>query len=190
MKINLHGLYQTRNTATVLTAVDVLRENGVVIPDDAVREGLAEAKWSARFEILSRTPLVIYDGAHNPQGIAGATENIAHYLVPMTADGKIALLMGVMADKDHDQITAMLAPYAAKVFSVTPANERSLSARGVGEEFERFGIEAESFDELSDGVHAAMKYAEKEKRPLVCLGSLYMYADVKRAVRAWEESAR
>lgn len=183
VKINLHGLYQTRNTATVLTAVDVLRKSGVSIPDEAVDQGLDAARWPARFEILSRTPLVIYDGAHNPQGIAGACENIAHYLSPMTADGKIALLMGVMADKDHDRMTAMLAPYAKKVFSVTPANERSLSARGVGEEFSRFSIESESFDILSDGVASAVKYAENKKIPLVCLGSLYMYADVKEAVR-------
>ena len=144
---------------------------------------IASAYWPARFEILSEEPLVIYDGAHNPQGIAGAVENIAHYLVPMTADGKVVLLMGVMADKDHDKMTAMLAPYAHRVFSVTPANERSLSARGVGEEFERFGIATEAFENLADGVHRAMDYAEKEKRPMVCLGSLYMYADVKSAVK-------
>ena len=183
VRINLHGLYQTRNTATVLTAVDILRESGTVIPEEAVAEGLASAYWPARFEILSEEPLVIYDGAHNPQGIAGAVENIAHYLVPMTADGKVVLLMGVMADKDHDKMTAMLAPYAHRVFSVTPANERSLSARGVGEEFERFGIATEAFENLADGVHRAMDYAEKEKLPMVCLGSLYMYADVKSAVR-------
>ena len=183
VRINLHGLYQTRNTATVLTAVDVLRKEGVNITEENIAVGLAAARWPARFEILSRIPLVIYDGAHNPQGIAGACENIAHYLSPMTDDGKIALLMGVMADKDHDRMTAMLAPYAKKVFSVTPANERSLSAAGVGDEFSRFGIETESFDVLSDGVASAVRYAKNNKIPLVCLGSLYMYADVKKAVR-------
>lgn len=187
VKIALHGLYQTRNTATVLTAVEMLRESGVQIDEKAVTEGLACAYWPARFETIAEEPLVIYDGAHNPQGISGAVENIHHYLTPMTEDGKIILLMGVMADKDHEKMISMLAPLTKAVFSVTPANERSLNAVRVGEEFAAFDVRAEAFETLQDGVYAAMEFAKKEKRPLVCLGSLYMYADVKRAVRAYCE---
>lgn len=44
---------------------------------------------------------MIYDGAHNPNGIASAVENIKCYLSPLTDDGKTVLLMGVMADKEH-----------------------------------------------------------------------------------------
>ncbi|MBQ8512260.1 MAG: bifunctional folylpolyglutamate synthase/dihydrofolate synthase [Clostridia bacterium] len=182
VKINLHGIYQTRNTATVLTAVEILRQSGVKIPDDAVDLGLLAAQWKARFEILADNPLVIYDGAHNPQGIAGAVENIAHYLSPMTADGKVNLLMGVMADKDHEKMISMLAPYAAKVFTVMPPNDRSLASTGVEMEFEQFGTEAEAFDVLDEGVFAAVEEAARTARPLVCLGSLYMYADVKKTV--------
>ncbi len=184
VKINLHGLYQTRNTATVLTAVEMLRQSGVLIPDDAVDSGLLSAQWKARFEILADKPLVIYDGAHNPQGIAGAVENIAHYLAPLTGDGKVLLLMGVMADKDHEKMISMLAPAAVKVFTVMPPNDRSLASSGVEREFEQFGTEAAAFDILEEGVYAAVEEAVRTNRPLVCLGSLYMYADVKKAVYA------
>ncbi len=186
VRINLHGLYQTRNTATVLTAVDVLRENGIVISDSAVDAGLDAARWSARFEILREAPLVIYDGAHNIQGITGAVENIEHYLSPMTSDGRVVLLMGVMADKDHMGMIGMLAPLCDRVYTVTPPNARSLDSVGVEHEFESFGAAAEAFPILEDGVEAAMKYAMETERPLVCLGSLYMYADVKRAVRKFD----
>lgn len=182
VKINLHGLYQTRNTATVLTAIDMLRNNGVSITDQAVKDGLAAAKWKARFEILNEEPLVIYDGAHNPQGVSGAVENIRHYLTSLTKDGKVILLMGVMADKDHEKMIGMLAPYASAVVTVTPANERSLDSVSVEHEFEASGTHAKAFENLPAGVRAAVDIAKKEKRPLVCLGSLYMYADVKRAV--------
>ena len=50
-------------------------------------------------------------------------------------------------------------------------------------EFVSCGTDAESFDVLADGVGAAVSKARKQGRPLVCLGSLYMYADVKQAVR-------
>ncbi len=186
VRINLHGLYQTRNTATVLTAVDILRENGVVIPESAVEAGLDAARWSARFEILREEPLVIYDGAHNIQGITGAVENIRHYLSPMTSDGQVALLMGVMADKEHLGMIEMLAPLSDRVFTVTPPNARSLDSTGVEREFESFGAEAVAYPVLEDGVAAAVEYARNTGRPLVCLGSLYMYADVKRAVQKFD----
>ena len=183
VRIPLLGLYQTRNAATVLTAVDLLREAGYAIPDAAVEEGLDRARWKARFEILSREPLVIYDGAHNPQGIAGAVENIRSVLSPLAEDGKVGLLMGVMADKAHREMIASLAPLAAFAVTVRPDNARSLSAEEAAAEFVSCGSDAESFDVLADGVGAAVLKAREQGRPLVCLGSLYMYADVKRAVR-------
>ncbi len=190
VKINLHGLYQTRNTATVLTACEMLREAGLTIPEESVDAGLAAARWKARFEVLTERPLVIYDGAHNPQGIAGAVENVRHYLTDKSADGKVLFLMGVMADKDYDKMIGMLAPLASSVYCVTPPNSRSLPSEGVAAEYERFGVPAKSFDVLTDGVNAACEAARSEQRPLVCLGSLYMYADVKHAVLAWEETVR
>ncbi len=190
VKINLHGLYQTRNTATVLTACEMLRDAGLTIPEEAVDTGLAAARWKARFEVLTESPLVIYDGAHNPQGIAGAVENVRHYLTETAPDGKVLFLMGVMADKDYDKMIGMLAPLASSVYCVTPPNSRSLPSNGVAAEYERFGVPAKAFDVLNDGVHAACEAARAEGRTLVCLGSLYMYADVRHAVLAWEETAR
>ncbi|MBQ4351687.1 MAG: bifunctional folylpolyglutamate synthase/dihydrofolate synthase, partial [Clostridia bacterium] len=92
------------------------------------------------------------------------------------------LLMGVMADKEHERMIGMLAPLASHVTTVTPANARSLDAAEVAREFRDRGVEAISYACLEDGVRAAMEEARREGRPLVCLGSLYMYADVKRAV--------
>lgn len=182
VKIGLRGLYQTRNAATVLTAVDMMRKNGITISDESIVRGLHSAEWKARFETLVSDPLVIYDGAHNLQGINAAVENISHYLSPLTDDGKIILLMGVMADKEHIDMIGTLSPYVKTVFSVTPDNARSLDSTDVEREFQAFGVDAQSFGTITYGVRAAMDCARHESRPLVCLGSLYMYADVKHAV--------
>jgi len=179
------GYYQTRNAATVLTAVNILRSRGVEIPESAVRAGLASATWSARFEILSDEPLVIYDGGHNPQGVRGAVENIRGYLGKLTDDGRVVLLMGVMADKEHLTMIRDLSTVASHAFCVMPNNARSLGSADLSGEFRSFGTPADYFDELEDGVIAAIQTAEREARPLVCLGSLYMYADVKRAVKKY-----
>ncbi len=185
----LTGLYQTRNTATVLTAVGLLREAGVVLPEDAVTAGLRDVRWKARFEVLRRAdPTVIYDGAHNPQGIAGAAENIRNLLSPLTADGRVGLLMGVMADKDHRDMIHTLSDYAAFAVTVRPDNPRSLDPEKAAEEFRSFGVDAESFADLAGAVRQAVNRAKERGIPLVCLGSLYMYADVKRAFRLAEEA--
>lgn len=180
--INLCGLYQTKNAANVICAVQILRSRGVDISDEALKSGLEKARWKARFETLSQNPLIIYDGAHNPQGICAAVENIKVYLSPLTADGKVALLMGVMADKAHGEMIKTLSPCVDRAFTVTPSNARSLDSDGVRKEFESCGVPAEAFDKLSEGVAAAVAYAKESGRPLICLGSLYMYADVKKAV--------
>ncbi len=180
--INLHGIYQTRNTATVISAVKILTTLGLKISEKALKEGLASAYWKARFEILKKEPLAVYDGAHNPQGIASAVENIMHYLSPLAKDGRIAMLMGVMADKDYIGMISMLAPLAEKVFAVTPANSRSLGAEALSEDFRALGTDAEAFSSIDEGVMAAMQFARERNIPLLCLGSLYMYSDVKTSI--------
>lgn len=180
--INLHGIYQTRNTATVLTAVNILRERNISISDAAVLKGLDSAVWKARFEILSEEPLIVYDGAHNPQGIRAAVENIEHYLSPLTENGKVLLLMGVLADKDYKTMIDTLAPLTDAVYTVMPKNDRSLDSEGTANEFKSHGVNATPYELLEDGVFAAVREAQKRKMPLVCLGSLYLYADVKQTI--------
>jgi dihydrofolate synthase/folylpolyglutamate synthase len=185
VRIPLVGLYQTRNTATVLTAVGLLRQQGLIIPDEAVRSGLANVRWKARFEVLSREPLVVYDGAHNPHGVSGALENVRALLSPLTMDGKVVLVMGVMADKDHADMVDALAPYVAAVVTVRPDSDRAMDASGLAEEFRRRNVPVKVCSTPADGVASALPLAMGTGRPLVCLGSLYMYGEVKNAVREY-----
>ena len=182
VRLPLLGLYQTRNAATVLTAVDLLRRRGLEIPESAVTEGLSAVRWKARFEPLSRDPLVFYDGAHNPQGVAGAMENIGRLLSPLTEDGRVVLLMGVIAEKDHRRMIAALAACASAVVTVRPESPRALSAEETAAEFRACGVRAEPAASIADGVRAAVDLARREKRPLVCLGSLYLYGPVREAL--------
>ncbi|MBR4961888.1 MAG: bifunctional folylpolyglutamate synthase/dihydrofolate synthase [Clostridia bacterium] len=180
--LRMLGLYQLKNAANVLTAVEILRSVGLTLPDEAVYAGLAKAHWPARFEKLMEKPLVFYDGAHNPQGIRGAVENIKTYLAPVVGDGKVVLCMGVLKDKDYPDMIGRLAPLAEKVFTITPDNSRALPAAETAAVFRSLGTPAASADTLEDGVRAALAYAGKSGRPLVILGSLYIYGDVKKAL--------
>ncbi len=174
LKIKLLGLYQPRNAASVLAAVEILRKYGVEISDSAVREGLVEARWQARFEIISREPLIIFDGAHNPEGIDSAVASIKHYF----GNERVYVLSGVLGDKDYGHIAGKICEVADRVFTMTPDNPRALSAEKYAEEFINRDVSAEHFETLGAAYSAAAERARLDGRALVCLGSLYTYAQL------------
>ncbi len=174
IEIGLLGLYQPRNASVVLTAVDILREYAFNISEKAVRRGLVAARWQARFEIIRRQPLTIFDGAHNPQGIDSAVSSIKRYF----GDQKVYILTGVLADKDHGYISARLAEVAEKAFALTPDNPRALPATEYAAELSEKGIDAIAYDSLKEAYLAASSSAKRDGAPLVCLGSLYTYSEL------------
>ena len=178
LRIPLAGLYQPHNAANVLTVIDILRTRGLIIPEEAIREGLAEVYWPGRFEILSRAPLIIADGGHNPEGIDAAIASVKTYF----KDEKILLLTGVMADKDYTHMVARMGEVAERAFCVRPANDRALDPAKYAESFRAIGIPAEGYATVADGVRAAAETAAREGKALLCLGSLYMYGEVRAAV--------
>ena len=137
------------------------------------------ARWSARFEVISKNPLFIFDGAHNPEGITAATESILHYF----GNEKVVVLSGVLADKDYNFIAKKLARVASHAVTITPDNPRALR----GEEYARLlsalGVAAESAESILEAVARAIALAERESTAVVCLGSLYTYAEVSSAIK-------
>jgi dihydrofolate synthase/folylpolyglutamate synthase len=178
LRIPLAGIYQPYNAATVLTVIDVLRTRGLTVPEEAIRRGLAEVRWPARFEVLSKSPLIIADGGHNPEGIDAAIESVKTYF----KDEKILLLTGVMADKDYTHMVARMGEVAERAFCVRPANDRALDPVKYAESFREIGIPAEGYATVAEGVRAAAEVAAAEGKALLCLGSLYMYGEVRAAV--------
>ena len=176
IEISLAGLYQPKNAASVLTAIDILRSRGLEIPEKAVRSGLLSARWPARFEVISKEPLVIFDGAHNPEGVSAAVESIKHYF----GKKKIYVLSGVLADKDHAFIARKIAEVASRAYTITPDNPRALSAKEYAAELRKNGTFAEPYDSIREAFFAARNDAKADNTALVCLGSLYTYVDISK----------
>ncbi len=180
LHLSLLGTYQPYNAATVLTGVAILNRLGLSISEKAVREGLSSVYWPARFELLSRDPLILYDGGHNPQGVAAAVESIRTYFPGQRVD----LLSGVMADKNYDEMIALLRPVSRRVFTVTPNNPRALQAEAYAEMFAAQGVEACGYPTVREGLSAAIAHGRADGVPLICLGSLYLYAELRSALEA------
>lgn len=178
LKLSLLGKYQLDNAATVLETIGALNKNGFRISVGAIRAGLANAKWHARFELLANDPPVIFDGSHNIQGVTAAAESIKKFFLTGKKQKKVTLLMGVLADKDYGDMVSVLAPLAEKVFTITPPSPRALSSDKLAEVFEKNGVPAVAGSTVAEGVDSAYAYAKAEGVPLVMLGSLYMYGEV------------
>lgn len=174
IEISLLGLYQPLNTANVLTAVDILRSQGISVSEESIYLGLKAAKWHARFELLSKDPVIIYDGAHNPEGISAAVRSIKAYF----PEEKVYVLSGVMKDKDYNAIATDLATVASHAFTVTPDNPRALDAKEYAAVLREHSIKAVAFESLKEALQTAVKKARADKTPLFCLGSLYMYSEL------------
>ncbi len=168
---SMSGTYQQYNIANVLTAVEILRNEGLNIPENAVKSGLLSARLHGRFELISENPIIIFDGSHNPDGINQAAASIERYF----GDKKIVLLIGVMADKDYQLYPKILGKYIDRVYTVKPDNPRALDATTLLLAFQ--GIHGAAFDDLDKVISCAVNYAVKNNIPLIALGSLYMYKD-------------
>ena len=179
MHLPLLGAYQPYNATLVLTAIELLKEQGFQIDDTAVRKGLERVRWPARFELLSRDPIIIYDGGHNPEGVRAAVASVKAYF----GEQRVNLLSGVMADKDRGEMIETMKPIIARAFTVTPNNPRSLAAADYAAQLTSYGIEASSYASVAEGVRAAIESSKQEGIPLVCLGSLYLYEEVEAAIR-------
>ena len=174
LRIPLVGAYQMNNAAVVLETVEVLRQRGWNISDEAVRQGLADTRWPARFEVLRRDPVFIVDGGHNPHGIRATAESLSR-LFP---GRKITFVTGVMADKDVEHILGLIVPLADQFFTVRPDNPRAMDAGELAARIEAMGAKATACASVQDGVDRAIQ-AEGPHGVACALGSLYMSGEVR-----------
>ena len=118
LMIPLLGGHQTVNCAT---AVAALEASGLPITPQQVDEGLARTSWPGRFQIAKRDPTVVLDGAHN----AAAAEKLAATLREHFAGQTLNLILGVLRDKNYDQMCQILAPLAERILCVPVNSERT-----------------------------------------------------------------
>ena len=174
----LLGKHQLYNAAVVLTIVKALRERGLEISDEAMRQGIASVSWPGRFELVARNPLFIVDGGHNPQCIEALVNNVRDYL----GGKRLTILTGVLADKDYGDMYQDMAQYAAEFVTVTPPNPRALPAQELKTYLERFGKPVTACDTVAEGVALAKKLAGADG-VVLAYGSLYMVGDIEAAAR-------
>lgn len=130
LNLSLCGLFQVENACLAVECAEAVRKRFPCSEED-IRRGLAGAVWRGRFEILCTDPVVVVDGAHNPDGLNCFLESVNAYY---KAERKIAV-MGVFADKDYAKMAESAADTFDRIYTVAPPSERGLPADILAEQF-------------------------------------------------------
>ncbi|MEK6265145.1 MAG: bifunctional folylpolyglutamate synthase/dihydrofolate synthase [Clostridium sp.] len=174
----LLGKHQILNCSVAVHAIEELIVQGTTINMDNILTGLATVKWPARLEIMNKKPLVVIDGAHNIDGIKNLTESIDMYF----NYNKIILILGILADKQVEEMIRTIVPKVSRVITVTPHSERAELSEDLKVQVEKYTINCESIENYEDAYKKALSYCHEDDLLLVA-GSLYMAGDMRRIIR-------
>ena len=176
LEMAMLGVHQYENAAAAILAAEIFLKDRGISDEKAeyyIREGIKKTRWEGRMEILSREPFFMVDGAHNGNGVAALAESL-RTLFP---GEKFHFVMGVMADKNYEEMIEELLPLALDFKTVTVEAERALAAQELSEKIRAKGIcdagLLHSFDELMPG---RLDVAHKT----IAFGSLYFVGEIEK----------
>lgn len=164
-KTNLGGKYQIENA---IVAIETLKSSGLGITEDNIKQGLLNAFIPARLEVLSQDPLIVIDGAHNPDGADALRAALKEYK-------NVTAIVGVMRDKNYDDVLAKTLPLCKSVICVTPNVPRALPAK-------ELSAVARQYCEnvfIADNLYDALNIAKQNSNPIFVFGSLYLASEMR-----------
>ena len=169
-EVPLYGVHQVEN---FLTAYSVLKK--LEIKENIIESGIKKCRWEGRFEIVSKSPFIVIDGAHNEDAALRLKENIK----TIFNKNEIILITSVLKDKDGAEIFKIFSEFADEaVFTSLAEFERGSSAKEV---YEKYGdiFKKSSYYEESK---SAINYAKETGKAIVIAGSLYLAGKFKKEV--------
>src|SRR5256885_655577 len=153
--------------ALAVPALVQLREAGFVIPDEAIRNGLASTRWPARLDLIREKPSILVDGAHNRP----AAEALAVSMQELFPGRKVSLVVGILNDKDLKGMAAALGPLASRVYACRPKTHRAFDGEDVALAFRPYA-ESVSIPAVRDAIDAAIDGGTPDGIILIT-GSIY-----------------
>lgn len=171
-RMRMLGMHQRENAMAAVFAAEALRIYGFEITDAQISQGIENATWNGRMELISKEPYLLIDGAHNGHGVHALAESLKE-LYP---DEKFRFIMGVLADKDYKQMVKEILPLAESVTTVTPDSGRALQGETLAEYIRSYGVFAENTEQMQE---AFLQIRDKT----VAFGSLYFIGEIRKFFR-------
>lgn len=177
--VPLSGRHQQMNAAVAIAcmheAAHVSAGNLTrLLSEEVLRRGMASVTRPGRFEVLSRSPLIIVDGAHNIEGIEALGDSLTTLLRQKQPAGGSRLLCvyGALVDKSLEQVTAAIAPLCDLMIVTEPLNPRAVRPEDLAQEASRH-TRVMVIPDIHTAIDRALGIASADDTILVC-GSLYL----------------
>ena len=171
--VPLHGRHQADNAAGALAAVETFL-GGRPLDADTVRAGFAGVTSPGRLEVIGHDPLVLLDGAHNPDG----ARMLAAALLEEFVVDRRTMVVACLADKDLRGILRGLAPAVGRLIVTTNKSPRAAPAERLRKEAEALGLVAEAEPDVASAVRRAIDQAGPSEA-VVVTGSLYTVGEAR-----------
>lgn len=165
--ITMAGSYQIENAMLAVETAEQLKKFGYVVSDKALRAGLLKAFWPGRFQILSKKPYFIADGAHNRDGALRLAETIRFYFT----NKRIIYIIGMLRDKEQEEILKTLCPLASLVLTVSTKGERGFGAYELACLAKNYHDNVTAVDSVQEAVELSYLLSDKDTVIIAC-GSL------------------
>ena len=170
LSVGLLGDHQLSNAALALCGIEILGEAGFPVSTKDIRKGMEQVVWPGRLEIVHRDPMILLDGAHNPDGMG----TLAEFISRTCRNMKKILIFGVMKDKDYQAMFRSIEPLVDTVILTRPQMERALHP----EKMELSHSPILSTGSVHEALVAAAGIARKEDCIIVS-GSLFTVGEAK-----------
>ena len=164
------GEHQIYNAITV---IETVKAAGIKISDATLMGGIAAATVPARLELISASPVVFLDGAHNPNGADAISSFMKEY------KGEIIAIAGMMADKNCQGFLKQVLPYCESFITVTvKENPRTISAEDLAKLSADYCKDVTVAEDYGKAIEIAKAKAQG-KKPVFVFGSLYLAGAIR-----------
>jgi dihydrofolate synthase/folylpolyglutamate synthase len=175
--VPLRGAHQLDNARSALTAVECLREHGIIVPPETAYQGLRQTRWAGRMETVCENPLVVVDGAHNHDSMAKLLLALGDSFVY----DHLILVLGFSMDKDIESMLRIIVPAADRIILTRANHYRAADPGKVAEIAARYARDMDRVSVTNDVATALDRArAEAGQEDLVCVtGSIFVVADAR-----------
>ncbi|QSZ27826.1 bifunctional folylpolyglutamate synthase/dihydrofolate synthase [Aceticella autotrophica] len=171
LEIRLIGKHQVYNASLAVLAIINLKKYNINIDEECIRKGLVDTTWPGRLEVISRSPLVVIDGAHNLQGIRVLKDALELFTYK-----KLILVVGMLRDKDTENMLNLIVPEADIVIATMPISDRAYTAEELSKRIKRADVV--HFEDIDAAARYALSKADSDDMVLFS-GSLYMIGHLR-----------
>ncbi len=170
----LAGEHMIYNTCTAIEAVRSLSRLGIVVSENAIKEGIESTIMPARTELIKKKPVVILDGGHNE----GCADALSSFIGRHLSDKRIVMVCSIMADKDYESYLSAVAPLAETFIATKADVPRAMSSAELAENAKKYCGNCYDISDPSKAITAAHNILQSDDALVVC-GSFYLAGEIR-----------